>query len=107
MFQRKPIMTPLPPANVMIGADGTMVIDHPVDLLGQIRLRGAHGITATVAACLMFGCDKPTRNERVKAQRKLAKMAADGLLHERPGSKGGGADRSETTWFARALEAVA
>ncbi|MGA7419583.1 MAG: AAA family ATPase, partial [Acidimicrobiales bacterium] len=42
----------------------------------------ASGITAVELARLMFECEKPTDNQRKKAQRSLERLARDGLAHK-------------------------
>jgi hypothetical protein len=86
-------------------AAGTVHLEQPaVDLVEQIRYRGGHGITATIAASLLFGTDKPTASQVKKAGYKLDKKVADGVLSKRPGERGGGPDRTVTTWFLAAPE---
>ena len=95
MHHRKPVMAPLAPLSILIRQDGTMALDEPVDLLQQARLRGANGITVDVAAHLLFG-DKPTKNEKEKARRKLESLEKSGLLVR----VGGSALRGDpVTWF--------
>jgi replicative DNA helicase len=74
-------------------ATGTVRLDHAVDLLAQVRLRGAHGMTAEVAARLLYG--GATRAQVERARRQLGKMTAGGILYCRPGTRGGG----PATWF--------
>jgi hypothetical protein len=86
-------------------AAGTVHLEQPaVDLVEQIRHRGGHGITATIAASLLFGTDKPTASQVKKAGYRLDKKVADGVLSKRPGERGGGQDRAVTTWFLAAAE---
>ncbi len=75
---------------------GTVCIaEGQVDLVQQIKLRGFHGMTAEVAARLLFGADKPTRAQIEKARYRLDKLAAGRVLYRRDGSKGG----TPATWF--------
>lgn len=83
---------------------GTVAVEDPMDLLEQIRLRGPNGITAEVAARLVFGKDKPTANEIKKAAYRLNRLCTAGVLYCRPGSRGGGKDREPSTWFRVARE---
>lgn len=77
---------------------GEMTLHHGIDLLEQAGLRGTQGITAEVAARLLFTSDKPSRNEIEKARRKLAALEKQGLLLSKPGTRGGDA----TTWYRTA-----
>jgi hypothetical protein len=78
---------------------GTVHLDRPaIDLVDQIRLRGAQGITAEVAARLMSGADKPTRGEVEKARYRLNKKVAEGILYRRNGQRGG----EPAAWFLAA-----
>jgi replicative DNA helicase len=86
-------------------AAGTVHLEQPaVDLVEQIRYRGGHGITAAIAASLLFGTDKPTASQVKKAGYRLDKKVNDGVLSKRPGERGGGHDRAMTTWFLAAAE---
>jgi hypothetical protein len=89
-----------------------MTIDHetgtvtggPLDLVQQVTLAGNRGLTAAGAAKLLSGTDGPTEVKR--AVRKLDKLTDAGLLYRRDGTRGGGADRTVTTWFRKAPEAI-
>lgn len=63
---------------------GHSSIQQGVDLLQQLRMRGRQGMTASVAACLMTGKDKPTENEKQKARNRLARFEKDGLAVRAP-----------------------
>ena len=81
---------------------GAVYLDDSIDLVGQVRLRGPHGMTAEIAARLLFGADKPTRSEIEKARYRLGKKTAEGVLYRRDGSPGGGKEREPATWFLAA-----
>lgn len=84
-------------------AADTVHVDQPaVDLVDQIRQRGANGMTAEVAARLMFGAERPDRSQTEKARYKLNKKVAGGFLYRRDGARGGGKDREPATWFLAA-----
>src|SRR5258707_678223 len=87
-------------------AAGTVHLEQPaVDLVEQIGYRGAHGMTADVAATLLFGLlDPPTASEIKKAAYRLRKKVPQGILYRRGGQPGGGKDREKTTWFLAAPE---
>jgi hypothetical protein len=96
----KPVVTVVAPIQMAIdGARGTVSTGDTVDLVEQVRLRAQHGMTAKVAARLMFGTAEPDAGEIKKAAYQLAKKARAGVLYQRPGTRGGGPDRTETTWF--------
>jgi replicative DNA helicase len=86
----------------MMGLDpaaGTVYLDRPaIDLVEQIRHRGTNGMTADVAARLMFGTE-PNRSQVEKARYKLGKMTAAGLLWRRDGTRGGRHGGEPATWF--------
>jgi AAA domain len=78
---------------------GTVHLDRPaIDLVEQIRLGHARGLTAEVAARLMSGADKPTRSEVEKARYRLNKKVAEGILYRRDGQRGG----EPAAWFLAA-----
>lgn len=86
-------------------AAGTVRLERPaVDLVEQIRMRGGNGMTADVAARLIFDCEEPSANDVKKAAYRLDKKVNAGILHRRGGQRGGGADRTMTTWFLAAPE---
>ena len=100
-----------PPANlcgpwaVTIDPDaGTMHRDAPLDLVAQVRLRGSQGITAEVAARLLYGSERPTRAETERARRMLARKAAKGVLVRHEGTRGGQAGSGAAVWFLAAPE---
>jgi AAA domain len=85
-------------------AAGTVHLEHPaVDLVEQVRLRAGHGMTADVAARLIFECE-PTASQVKKAAYRLDKKVTEGILYRRPGQRGGGSDRAMTTWFLAAAD---
>ena len=84
-------------------AAGTVHLERPaIDLVEQIGMRGINGMTADVAARLLFGTDKPTASDIKKAGYRLDKKVAEGVLYRQAGQRGGGADRAMTTWFLAA-----
>lgn len=86
----------------------TVVHDHNLgvstveDAADLVVLAGQHrdGITASKAAEVVFGKDKPTRNEVEKARRKLNALVAKGRLTVATGGArgGGGTDATATRW---------
>ncbi|MBZ6252184.1 bifunctional DNA primase/polymerase [Streptomyces olivaceus] len=64
---------------------GVTSIQHAADLV-QLVKASPKGITALDAAKAMFETDKPDRNQKEKARRKLAKLVTSGVLVEAPGS---------------------
>lgn len=101
--QLKPITATVGPWQMSIsGETGEVSRDAGVDLLGQIRYRGAAGVTAATAARLTTGDSKPDRNAVERARRWLDRKVTAGALVRRDGRKGGGADREETAWFLAA-----
>jgi replicative DNA helicase len=89
----------------MMGLDpaaGTVHLDRPaIDLVEQIGYRGANGMTAEIAARLMFGTE-PNRSQVEKARYKLAKLTAAGLLYRRDGTRGGRHGGEPAAWFLAA-----
>jgi len=84
---------------------GTVHLDGPaVDLIDQIRLRGSNGMTADVAARLLFGADQPTRSQTEKARYRLDKKVTEGILYRRDGSRGGQRGGDPATWFLAASD---
>jgi replicative DNA helicase len=99
----KPVTATVGPWQMTInGETGEVGVDRGVDLLAQIRLRGANGMTAAVAARLITSSEKPTPNELARARRWLNKKVDSGFLVRRDGTWGGGPNRVETTWFLAA-----
>lgn len=68
---------------------GTSTITPKVDLLGQIRGRGKHGLTPSQAACLISKKDKPTRSDIEKARRQLDRLVTHELAVKQPSLLGG------------------
>jgi AAA domain len=96
----KPVVSVVAPIQMAIdGPRGIVTTGETVDLVEQVRLRSQHGMTAKVAARLMFGTQEPDASEIKKADYQLRKKARAGVLYQRPGTRGGGPDRTETTWF--------
>jgi hypothetical protein len=72
---------------------GTVERERGIDLIQQIRNRGAQGITADVAARLITGTESPTRAEIEKARRRLDRAVSDGILRRE--------DQRPVTWFLK------
>lgn len=88
----KPVVTTLGPWHMTLdGKTGRVTAEHDTDLLEQTRLRGASGMTVTIAAQLLGGAAKPSRSDIEKARRRLRKLADAGLLHEHADGTGRGA----------------
>ena len=68
---------------------GTVGRDAPLDLVGQVRRRGVNGMTAEAAARLLYGSAAPGRAEVQRARRRLTRLANQGVLWCREGSRGG------------------
>jgi hypothetical protein len=86
-------------------AAGTVRLDRPsVDLVTQIRLRGAYGMTADVAARLLFGAEHPDRSQTEKARYRLNKKVAEGILYRRDGTRGGKSGGDPAAWFLAATD---
>jgi hypothetical protein len=97
----KPVVAPAGPWHMSINADtGTVGIDKGIDLVEQITYRGENGITAQVAAQLLYGSE--TRSNVEKARRRLDRKVADGVLVRLDGQRGGNHGSSHATWFLRA-----
>jgi GTPase SAR1 family protein len=83
-------------------AAGTVRIDRPaVDLIEQIRYR-PRGITAEIAAGLLFG--DATRSSIEKARYRLNKKVAEGILYRRDGTRGGRDGGEPAAWFLAASD---
>ena len=77
---------------------GTVGRDAPLDLVGQVRRRGVNGMTAEAAARLLYGSAAPGRAEVERARRRLTRLANQGVLWCREGSRGG----APAAWFLAA-----
>lgn len=105
MSHLKPVVAPCGPWQVTIhGESGRVTRGRDVDLLEQVRLRSGHGITAAIAAQLLFcaGDDKPSASQVERARRKLDAhvRATPPRLYRRDGQRGGASsERAVTTWF--------
>jgi replicative DNA helicase len=98
----KPAAETVGPWQVGIDAvTGTVSIAHGIDLIEQIRGRGANGITAAVAAKLLYGSEAPAATE--KARRRLDRKVADGLLVRQNGHRGGNHGSDPASWFLAAI----
>ena len=98
----KPVVTPSGPWQMSInGETGVVGIDQGIDLLDQVRSRGRNGITAQVAAQLLYGSE--TRSNVEKARRRLDKKVTDGILVRQGGERGGNHGSNHATWFLRAI----
>lgn len=79
---------------------GVSTVVPKTDLLGQIRMRGASGLTPSIAACLMTKKDKPNRNDIEKARRALERLVTHELaIKVAPNGTGRG---SEATYLPAA-----
>lgn len=58
------------------------------DPLTVLRNRGRNGLNTADLARLMFEVDKPTDNQRKKAQRSLDRLVRDGIAHRESGDRG-------------------
>ena len=99
----KPVVATVGPWLVSIGADGTVSIQHGIDLVEQVMLRGTQGLTAQVAAQLLNGGSAPTRAQVEKARRRLDKKVIEGVLVRRDGRKGGDHGGDHAAYFRAAI----
>lgn len=60
---------------------GTVEREHGISLLTEIRYRGREGITAQVAARLLYGKRDPSRADVEKARYRLNRHVDEGILH--------------------------
>lgn len=100
VIHRKPPITPIPSFKMLVDHDtGEISIDTEtfIDLVAQTALRGKEGMSAMVAANLMYG--KTERRDVEKARRRLQALERKGLLTP-SGGKGGYGGGGQVTWFA-------
>lgn len=83
---------------------GIVTIDEKADLVALATVQGPDGLSAKLAATVLFTTDSPNRAQVEKARRKLNRLVDKKLLLRRDGTKGGGADRDVSTWVAVAHE---
>ncbi len=79
---------------------GIVTIDDRVDLVALATVQGPNGLSAKLAATVLFTTDKPTHAQVEKARRKLNRLVDTGRLLRRDGSTGGGPDRDTSSWVA-------
>jgi len=79
---------------------GIVTIDDKVDLVALATVQGPDGLSAKLAATVLFSTDKPTAAQVEKARRKLNRLVEKKLLLRRDGSTGGGAARDTSSWVA-------
>ncbi|MFW5898890.1 MAG: AAA family ATPase [Jiangellaceae bacterium] len=82
-------------------ASGTTEIEHGVDVLRAILNTGTFGLTPAALASIMFPRNDgkaSTRNEVMKARRRLERLVTDGLAHRVEGEPGRGG--TEARYFA-------
>lgn len=94
-------MEPVGPMNVIHDHHaGTSHVDQDDsrNLIIQAGRRPS-GLTAKTAAEALFGKANPTQGEVEKARRKLEAYVRTGSMHCRPGVRGGGPGRAESTYF--------
>lgn len=80
-------------------AAGTVAIHHCADLVSLAATQGIHGLSARDAAAALFQASKPTDSQVEKARRRLAKLAADGLLQKVEGEADGRGGTPPSAWF--------
>jgi hypothetical protein len=96
---KPPAMTISPFTVSIDGQAGAVAAVGGMDLREQIALRGSQGITADVAARLLFGQDKPDRSLIEKARYRLNQKADAGLLYCREGNEAEGTPASRPPGF--------
>lgn len=58
---------------------GQLTLESETDLIDLVRAKGVDGLTARDAAAALFDTDKPTKNQKEKARRKLVALEGDDL----------------------------
>ncbi len=94
-------MEPIGPWNVIHDHHaGTSRVDQDEsrDLIWRAR-RSPSGLTARTAAEALFGKGNPTQGEVERARRKREAYVRAGMMHCRPGVRGGGPGRGESSYF--------
>ncbi len=88
---------PVGPLKVLHDAvTGASGIFEQVDILDLARTK--NGVTAADVAKVLFEVATPDRNQTEKARRRLDQLTRQGVLHCRPGSRGG-ASSVPSMWF--------
>ncbi|MGO8723776.1 MAG: AAA family ATPase [Acidimicrobiales bacterium] len=62
-----------------------------------------NGVTAITVAATLFGSPTPGRNEIEKARRQLDRLAKEGKVYKRDGTKGGSRGGDATTYYPLAI----
>lgn len=71
-----------------------------IDVLHVLRNHGPHGVTSLDIARLMFEVEKPSDNQRKKAQRHLDRLVNDGLAHKTDHVRAGAGGVSPARYYA-------
>ena len=79
---------------------GVITIDEKVDLVALATVQGPDGLSAKLAATVLFTTDSPNRAQVEKTRRKLNRLVEKKLLLRRDGRTGGGAARDTSSWVA-------
>lgn len=60
--------------------DGQLTVESEISLVDLVKARGVDGVTARDAAAVLFETAKPSKAQKEKARRRLAKLDAAGVL---------------------------
>lgn len=82
--------------------NGVSTVAETVDAWKVVR-GATKGVTASGAAMVMFAEPQPTRNSVEKARRQLDRLAREGKVHRRDGTKGGKPGENAATYYPLAV----